>query len=474
MTDTFVAQPCRIAWKKRGKVTSMADPEHLEILKRGTTIWNRWREENPTIHPNLGGADISRVDLSGANLLGAHLRRATLRRALLREANLRWADLHEANLHEARLRKADLSAAYLGGADLSEAHMRDVNLSEAHLSGADLNGADLRRACLRDAHLSGAHLSRTQLGEADLSGADLRKANLRGARFRGANLRKALLREANLLWVHLREADLREAELCGANLRKANLSRANLCKARLDETDLGGADLREADLSEANLSQARLVETNLEKANLTGCTIYGISAWGIQLQGAHQTNLRITPDNEPAITVDSLEVAQFIYLHLYNERIRDIIETIGKRIVLILGQFTEKQKPVLEAIREELRKGNYVPMLFDVQTPLRPDSLETIAELAHLARFTLADMTEASTILEDIPHVVRQMAVPVQPLQLEGSGHGPFAPYNFERDDALLETYWYKDLDDLCRSFETKVIAPAEAKARALLAVRLQ
>jgi hypothetical protein len=34
---------------------------------------------------------------------------------------------------------------------------------------------------------------------------------------------------------------------------------------------------------------------------------------------------------EPAITVDSLEVAQFFYLLLNNTKIRDVIETIGKK-----------------------------------------------------------------------------------------------------------------------------------------------
>ncbi len=27
----------------------MANPEHLEILKRGVSEWNKWREENPNV-----------------------------------------------------------------------------------------------------------------------------------------------------------------------------------------------------------------------------------------------------------------------------------------------------------------------------------------------------------------------------------------------------------------------------------------
>src|SRR5205823_2521468 len=87
------------------------------------------------------------------------------------------------------------------------------------------------------------------------------------------------------------------------------------------QPDLSKADLNYADLSDANLSRADLVETNLSKANMTNCSIYGISAWDVQLEGAKQGSLVITQKNEPIITVDNLKIAQFIYLLLNNEEI---------------------------------------------------------------------------------------------------------------------------------------------------------
>jgi hypothetical protein len=38
-------------------------------------------------------------------------------------------------------------------------------------------------------------------------------------------------------------------------------------------------------------------------------------------------------------------------------------------VVLILGRFTDERKAVLDALREELRKRNYLPILFDVEKP---------------------------------------------------------------------------------------------------------
>ena len=75
----------------------MANQEHLYILKKGVTNsvifkpsfskWNKWRDKNSEIRPDLRG-----VSLSGANLNGANLRRANLDGANLRGANLDAGD----------------------------------------------------------------------------------------------------------------------------------------------------------------------------------------------------------------------------------------------------------------------------------------------------------------------------------------------------------------------------------------------
>jgi hypothetical protein len=67
------------------------------------------------------------------------------------------------------------------------------------------------------------------------------------------------------------------------------------------------------------------VAADLTGADLTGCRIYGVSAWNVKLDAAKQRNLIVTPDNEPRITIDNIEVAQFVYLLLHNEKIRDVI-----------------------------------------------------------------------------------------------------------------------------------------------------
>jgi uncharacterized protein YjbI with pentapeptide repeats len=89
----------------------------------------------------------------------------------------------------------------------------------------------------------------------------------------------------------------------------------------------------------ADLPLATAVDANFTGANLSGCQVYGVSAWNVTLEGAHQRDLIITPPQENAVTTDSLQVAQFLYLLLNNRTLRDVIETVGKKAVLILGRF---------------------------------------------------------------------------------------------------------------------------------------
>ena len=123
-----------------------------------------------------------------------------------------------------------------------------------------------------------------------------------------------------------------------------------------------------------------MVETNLEDATLTGCRIYGISAWGVKLtERTKQQGLIITPEGEPEVTVDDLEVAQFVYLLLHNEKVRRVIDTITSKVVLILGRFSiPERKAVLDALRDELRKRDYVPVVFDFEKPSSRTTDETI------------------------------------------------------------------------------------------------
>jgi hypothetical protein len=182
--------------------------------------------------------------------------------------------------------------------------------------------------------------------------------------------------------------------------------------------------------------------------------------------GGDAAQLGHSDEREPEITVDNIEVAQFIYLLLHNEKIRDVIDTVTSKAVLILGRFTAERKAVLDALREELRKHDYLPILFDFAVPATPDITETVSLLARMARFIIADLTDPSSIPKELEAIVPSLAVSVQPL-LEGSAR-PFAMFkDLLKYDWVLPIYRYEGLEPLLATLAHKVIAPAEEKVKA-------
>jgi hypothetical protein len=310
----------------------------------------------------------------------------------------------------------------------------------------DFSGVDLSNM-----NLSGANLISVRMSEANLANVDLSKAILTFGKLQFANLTGANLSEADLLGT-----DFSFAKMAGTNLKSANLR----------QSFLAFADMRGTDLSGAFLIGAMLVHTNLRGANLTDCSIYGVSVWGADLENATQSNLMIKGPIGPAFTVDDIEVAQFIYILLNNKRIRNIIDTITTKVVLILGRFTPERKAVLYALKQELRMRNYIPIVFDFEPPSSRNLTETVTTLARLARFIIADITEPRSVPQElyatIPHLP---SVPVQPiLQVSESEYGMFP--DFQDYSWVLATYKYKDIEDLLSSFNDKIIAPAESKVR--------
>jgi hypothetical protein len=294
--------------------------------------------------------------------------------------------------------------------------------------------------------LYGAYLSGVYLHKADLNGADLRGADLREADLRGANLREAIL--------------------SGANLRGVNLSGANLVEANLYD-----ADLREADLTGANISGAQLIATDLCDATLTGSSVYGASVWDIMVNDhTKQQNLVITPPGEADITVDNIKVAQFIYLLLTNREIRDVIDTIGRKGVLLLGRFTGGRIAVLERLREELRKRDFLPMVFNFDKPEVKDFTETVRLLAGLSHFVIVDITNPRSAPLELQAIVPEYMIPFVPI-IE-KGEEPFAMFTdlwIKHREWVLDPIRYPSVDRLIQVLDTEIVRPAQARFADLL-----
>lgn len=438
----------------------MAKKEHLKILKQGVAIWNMWRDDNPEIRPDLREANLSKANLSGADLSNAILSKANLSGANLADAYLHKAIFERADLTGVNAARASLDAADFIDADLSGADLTDSRklLSPPRFSGAKMVGAKLNRAKLSGTRFTGANLSNVEAVDVNLSEAELFRAKLVKAKLDGTSLRLA-----NMMGVNLTDSSLVKSKLIGANLSGAELTRANFSEANLDLASLNKANLKGANLRSATLTRLRMIGTNLEEANLMGCRIYGIAAWNVNLSGAKQSNLIITPGNESAVMVDDLEVAQFIYLLLDRQKIREVINTVTRRGVLILGRFGDGGLVLLQAIAAWLRRpenGGYLPLLFDFPRPESKTYTETVRTLAGLARFVILDLSGPS-VPQEITATVDLHEIPFVPI-IEQNREDWSMFRDFLVKERVLEPIRFTDQDHLLEILAGEVIAPAE------------
>ena len=346
---------------------------------------------------------------------------------------------------------------------------------QVDLFGADLTGADLRQA-----NFSGTDLRQANLWKADLSEADLRDANLSGASLMGATLRRAHLGGADLYGSHLMGADLSGADLSGANLNEVDLREAVLSGASLREAHLMGANLKKANLSGADLSGADLrgtsfVRTVIDKAKISGSLVHAIHLLDLKGEFEEQKDLVITPSKTPIITVDNIKVAQFIHLILNNEEIRDVINTVTSKSVLIVGRFSiPERKSILDALRNKLREHDLLPIVYDFDRPTNKDFAETVKTLAGLSLFVIADITNPKSSPLELQATVPDYQIPFVPIIQKGEQ--PFGTmidlqkkYNW-----VLDTLSYDSIETLLEALKPAVIDPAIQKHNELRLIKAE
>ena len=273
------------------------------------------------------------------------------------------------------------------------------------------------------------------------------------------------LRGVDLKLRMLKGVELAGADLYTANLWKTNLDGANLQGADLSSTTMNGVSLIGAKLQGANLRFARLVGADVEGANFSGCKVYGCSIWNLRGKPGEQLDVIVTPPNEPKVTVDDLQIAQFVHLMVANSGLRDTLELMSSKAVLLLGGFATERKEILDAIRDELRLRNFIPLMFDFE-PLPNQTLtQTVSILAHMSRFVIADVTEPRSVPHELGLLVPSLPmVPFQPIVEANKKTWAMFP-DLMMHPSVLGLFRYDNLTHLKASLDACVIGPAQAKA---------
>jgi hypothetical protein len=307
---------------------------------------------------------------------------------------------------------------------------------------------------------------------------DLQKADFYGASLNGVDLSNANLQEVFFERSDLSLSDLRGANLSRGNLMFSSLYNADLTSANLKHAMLFGADLTEADLTECNLvgsilGAATFLHTAVNGAKISGSWVYGVNVWDLKGDFAEQQNLVITQKDQPIITVDNIEVAQFIYLILNYKKIREVINSLTSKAVLILGRFSiPGRKDILDALRDKLREYDLLPIVFDFDRPLDKDFTETIKTLASLSYFVIADVTNPKSSPLELQATVPDYQIPFVPIIQEGERPFSMMVDLQKKYDWVLKTVSYDSQETLLRVLKPLIIDPAMEKRQELRLIK--
>src|SRR5262249_16302877 len=115
-------------------------------------------------------------------------------------------------------------------------------------------------------------------------------------------------------------------------------------------------------------------------------------------------------------------------------------------------------------LREHLRKRNYLPILFDFEKPRSRDTDETITLLARMARFIVADITDAKALLQELRAIVPDLpSVPVQPIILATQEEPGMFDF-YRKRPSFLTVHRSTDQEQLLADLGDKVIRSGELK----------
>lgn len=429
----------------------MSNPEHIEILNQGVEAWNKWREMNQDVKPDLSDANLEKRNLRKVNFRDANLCRTSFSGAKLNGADFCNAIANEANFseYEHNIVEDGMNVVFITGQTDYLSRSKRTNLSNAKIVDAKFNGTILTKAILRGADLSGS----------EFIGSDLSESEMVNAKFSDSNLSKATLRKSKMNFADFLDANLSDAILSESEFVQANFMLANLTGAIFNKADLRGANF---------------IETKIDNAVFSESKVYGINTWRMSGECKEQNNLIISEiDDNHRITVDNIKIAQFLYLILNNYEIRDVLNSVTSKIVLILGRFSiPERKEILDELRNKIRENDLLPIVFDFSRLNDRDFTETIQTLAGLSLFVIADITNPKSSPLELQATVPDYQIPFVPIIQAGEKSFSMMADLQSKYNWVLDTLVYDTKENLAKAVKSGIIDPAMEKHNELRIIK--
>jgi uncharacterized protein YjbI with pentapeptide repeats len=279
-------------------------------------------------------------------------------------------------------------------------------------------------------------------GAHDFSGTNLNRVVSRNSTFLGCSFDNCQINFADFCYSMFLDCTFRN---CRARVSKFGSAKFEDClfeDSDLSYSTAGEASFERSRLVRCTLDHMSLVRTDFSRALLEEVSVYGISAWDLKLTRTVQRDIRV-PSRSTTISVDNIELAQFIHLLVNNSKLRGVIDTITSKIVLVLGRFSPERKATLNRLKRALSEAGYVAVVFDFAGPTSRDLSEVVSTLAHLSRFVVVDLSDPRSVPHELAVIVPALpSVPIQPII--AAGQEPFALFShWTRYASVLPTIEY-------------------------------
>ena len=321
-----------------------------------------------------------------------------------------------------------------------------------------INNPD-KTPCLREVNFVSEFSGCTFYDLPEFHGVDFSNVDFNCASFRNSTFCNCIFDGAKITFSDLVDAYFQSCSFKNVNMRVCKIGDAQFDDCIFEDSDLSYCSAENASFHGSSFKNTALENISFVKGDfsntvLDGCRVYGISSWDLNLCHSKQQNLVITKEGDPEITVDNIELAQFLYLMLNNSNLRNVINTITAKVVLILGNFSPERKKVLDIIRNQLRNYDLIPVMFDFNGPKSRNLTETVITLASMSKFIIADITLPRSIPHELATLVKEFpSIAVYPIiQGDETEYGMFQDltaypwvkeirrYNSETIDEIVRT----------------------------------
>lgn len=183
--------------------------------------------------------------------------------------------------------------------------------------------------------------SNTDFSDTDFNMVSFRNCQFCDCCFDGAKITFADLVDSYFESCTFRNVNMRVTAIGDAAFNNCIFENSDLSYCSAEKTSFKGSSFKNT-----KLEHISLVANDFSDTQLFDCNVYGISSWDLNLENSTQKDLIITPDN--------IELAQFLYLIINNDKLRNVIDTITSKVVLIFGNFSEERKKILDETKRKV------------------------------------------------------------------------------------------------------------------------